>query len=378
MPSIRDPAHLLDPHNFFFHFENRLYTNGRKRIYICYEVERQDGGSFVSVASGVLTNQFEPGPQIHPELLFLSWLEQLLSPREHYHVTWFMSWSPCAGCARAVADFLQEHHTVQLSVFAARLYYHWEPEYREGLRRLSHLGAQVDIMSFQHFRYCWDNFVHNWGRRFRPWENLLENYESLVSELESFRHRMDEATFYQTFGNMHRHKETHLCYELELWEGGSWVPLTRNKGFLQNKPSICAGEPVHAELLFLKRILSWMLDRKRHYRVTCYISWSPCVNCAYELAAFLQERSHMHLRVLAARIYSLPGHQDGLRALQQAGAHLAIMKAQDFQHCWETFVDHQGRPFEHWEELEGRSECLSGELLRILQGRRTEAALGSL
>ncbi|XP_054552008.1 DNA dC-_dU-editing enzyme APOBEC-3F-like isoform X2 [Talpa occidentalis] len=166
---------------FYFHFKNLLRAYGRNRTFICYEVKKSFRGYFFHVASGVFTNQFEPGPQIHPELLLLSWLEQLLSPREHYHVTWFMSWSPCAGCARAVADFLQKHHTVQLSVFAARLYYHWEPEYREGLRRL---GAQVDIMSFEDFRYCWDNFVDNQGTPFRPWKELQRNYRSLVTILK--------------------------------------------------------------------------------------------------------------------------------------------------------------------------------------------------
>ncbi|XP_012590574.1 PREDICTED: DNA dC-_dU-editing enzyme APOBEC-3G-like, partial [Condylura cristata] len=318
----------------------------------------------------ILSFQFEPGPQIHPELCFLSWLEEVLLsqalPCAQYHVTWFLSWSPCARCAGQVAAFLQQHRNVDLSVFAARLYYHWEPEYQEGLRGLCQQGAQVDIMSFQHFRYCWDNFVYNWGKSFRPWNNLQENYDSLVTELESFRHRMDAHTFYWTFGNTRWPKETHLCYELELREGGSWAPLARSKGFLSNK-SADAGELAHAERLFLKRISSWMLDRREHYRVTCFISWSPCADCAARLAAVLRETRHVRLRILAARIYRRPGYEQGLRALRRAGARVAVMQAQDFQHCWKTFVDHQERPFEPWEGLEEQSEDLSRELLRVLQ-----------
>ncbi|KAG8524930.1 DNA dC-_dU-editing enzyme APOBEC-3G, partial [Galemys pyrenaicus] len=215
--------------------------------------------------------------------------------------------------------------------------------------------------------------------------------------------RLDPATFYETFRNTAWPKETHLCYELELRKGRAWVPLAQSKGFLHNKGSH-TGAPVHAEWLFLNRISSWMLDPKKSYRVTCYISWSPCESCAHELAAFLQERSHVRLRVLASRIYSLPGHEAGLRALQDAGARVSIMEHQGqrgarrggagrgrgpaeaagtgwagleslvetslyFRRCWKTFVDHQGGRFEPWDGLEETSQSLSGELLRILQSQ---------
>ncbi|KAG8525097.1 DNA dC-_dU-editing enzyme APOBEC-3F, partial [Galemys pyrenaicus] len=144
-----------------------------------------------------------PEVKNHPERQFLSWFKNYWSPHKYYHVTWFISWSPCVRCARSVADFLEKYRNVQLSVFAARLYYHWEPEYQEGLRGLCRCGAQVDIMSLQreagagegpdgpgglgcpgNFSDCWKNFVHNRGSDFRPWNDLQKNYDSLVTILQ--------------------------------------------------------------------------------------------------------------------------------------------------------------------------------------------------
>ncbi|KAL4681542.1 hypothetical protein H8959_007019, partial [Pygathrix nigripes] len=39
----------------------------------------------------------------------------------------------------------------------------------------------------------------------------------------------------------------------------------------------------------------------------------------------------------------------------------------EFKHCWDTFVDHQGRPFQPWDGLDEHSQALSGRLRAILQ-----------
>lgn len=76
-----------------------------------------------------------------------AFLAQNLSHEEKYHVTWFMSWSPCFQCARHVVEFLKDHKYVQLSIFVARLYYPRRPQYQQGLRSLQGAGAQVAIMT---------------------------------------------------------------------------------------------------------------------------------------------------------------------------------------------------------------------------------------
>ncbi|XP_023603378.1 DNA dC-_dU-editing enzyme APOBEC-3G-like, partial [Myotis lucifugus] len=125
-------------------------------------------------------------------------------------------------------------------------------------------------------------------------------------------------------------KNTHLCYEVEVREGDAWVPGKELQGFLRNQVLR------HAELCFLERFGSWQLDEGKQYRLTCYINWSPCPNCAQILVEFLGENRHVSLRIFAARIYKKSDgykniytkpytYEDGLRKLRDAGAQLAIM-----------------------------------------------------
>uniref|UniRef100_A0A9L0STQ9 Apolipoprotein B mRNA-editing enzyme-catalytic polypeptide-like 3Z1b n=1 Tax=Equus caballus TaxID=9796 RepID=A0A9L0STQ9_HORSE len=181
------------------------------------------------------------------------------------------------------------------------------------------------------------------------------------------RRLMDEDTFTENFKNVNWPRKTYLCYEVELPDGDSRVPPGWDKGFLRNKPIHMPGPPRDAEMRFLDLISSWKLDQKLRYRVTCFISWSPCADCAQRLAEFLRENSHVSLRIFASRIFTKGDYKAGLRTLQAAEAQIAIMASEEFEHCWETFVDHQGRPFQPWDELDPKSRYLSEQLLHILQ-----------
>ncbi|XP_070263809.1 DNA dC-_dU-editing enzyme APOBEC-3G-like [Myotis yumanensis] len=151
---------------------------------------------------------------------------------------------------------------------------------------------------------------------------------------------MDATTFKDNFSHR-RARRTHLCYQVEVWKDDTWVPVQNLQDVLCNKVYR------HAELCFLDRVRFWNLEEGRQYRLTCYISWSPCPDCAQELVEFLGNNNHMRLRIFAARIYTIVGgYEDGLRQLRDAGAQLAIMTLQELQHCWDTFVDNQGEPFE--------------------------------
>nr|ASK05262.1 apolipoprotein B mRNA editing enzyme catalytic polypeptide-like 3Z1l [Pteropus vampyrus] len=184
---------------------------------------------------------------------------------------------------------------------------------------------------------------------------------------------MDEQTFLDNFNNLiYRHK-TYLCYETERMQDDLWIPLDEYKGFLQNKSGSRRWERCHAESIFLGEIASWNLDTELRYRITVFISWSPCADCADELTKFLRENRHVNLRIFAARIYDwYQGYEAGLRALKAAGAEVAMMTFQEFEYCWKNFVDHQqdeDKPFPRWDNLDSEYERLTKKLAGILQNQ---------
>ncbi|XP_057598877.1 DNA dC-_dU-editing enzyme APOBEC-3A-like isoform X2 [Hippopotamus amphibius kiboko] len=178
---------------------------------------------------------------------------------------------------------------------------------------------------------------------------------------------MDDETFNENFTNQKKPRKTYLCYEVKILDGDTRVPLDEDKGIVHNKGADQPGQPRHAELFFLDRIRSWNLDRRLLYRLTCFISWTPCHTCAQKLAMFLRENSHVSLNMFASRIYSRNDYEAGLRTLQAAGAQINIMTFKEFEHCWENFVDHQGRLFQAWDGLDIESQILCKKLKAILQ-----------
>nr|XP_019590113.1 PREDICTED: DNA dC->dU-editing enzyme APOBEC-3C-like [Rhinolophus sinicus] len=181
----RNPMEQLYRDYFYFHFYNLHNASLRFGCYICYHVEGTQTHLPMPFKKGVFENQVYENKSYHAELCFLSWFKaNKLSPGEHYHVTWFLSWSPCARCAEEIANFLKQHRNVTLRVFAARLYYFWNPAFQQGLRKLRCLGAQVKVMSYHDFNYCWENFVYNRYTRFRCWKKVHRNYNFMSTWLE--------------------------------------------------------------------------------------------------------------------------------------------------------------------------------------------------
>ncbi|XP_055250481.1 DNA dC-_dU-editing enzyme APOBEC-3C-like isoform X2 [Moschus berezovskii] len=368
MPRTSDHVVRVAPGTFSFQFRNLLYANRRNCSYICYEVERRKHRSCVSFDSGVFHNQVYAGTRCHTELRFLSWFcARKLRPDEHYRITWFMSWSPCMQCAECVADFLERYRNVTLSIFAARLYYFQHEGTRQGLLRLSDQGARVDIMSYQEFEYCWEKFVYCQRRPFKPWKKLKTNYQLLVAELEDIlgntMNLLRETLFKQQFGNQPRvpapyyRRKTYLCYQLRQLDD-----LTLDRGCFRNK------KQRHAEIRFIDKINSLNLNPRQSYKIICYITWSPCPNCAYELVNFITRNDHLNLQIFASRLYFhwIKPYRKGLQQLQEAGISVAVMTHTEFEDCWEQFVDNQSRPFQPWDKLEQYSASIKRRLWRIL------------
>ncbi|XP_040844160.1 DNA dC-_dU-editing enzyme APOBEC-3A-like [Ochotona curzoniae] len=179
---------------------------------------------------------------------------------------------------------------------------------------------------------------------------------------------MEPEMFKQQFANEDQGcglRQTYLCYEVERWDGSSWVPMAEHQGFLRNQP-----RSRHAELCFLDLLSHWQLDPAQRYRITWFISWSPCSDCAEHVVTFLGNSNHVNLRIFAARIYTLSRYQEGLQALQKAGAPAAIMSLDEFAYCWNTFVDNQNCPFEPSPGLANAIQCREEGLQHILQPSR--------
>ncbi|XP_023604878.1 DNA dC-_dU-editing enzyme APOBEC-3G-like, partial [Myotis lucifugus] len=300
----------------------------------------------------------------HAELCFLDRVRSWhLDERKQYRLTCYISWSPCPDCAQELVEFLGENSHVRLRIFAAHIYT-IVSGYEDGLRKLQGAGAPLAIMTLKEHQHCWDTFVDKQGQPFEPWTDLVEHIETKSQELENIlrvpalgpampclaasgesgmgtrglscggsvscartllRTLMDATTFRVNF-SYYRERKTYLCYEVEVREGDAWVPVKKLQDFLRNQGADTHWEPRHAELCFLDGVRSWHLDEGKQYRLTCYISWSPCPVCAQELVEFLGENRHLRLRIFAARIYSIvSGYEDGLRQLWDAGAPLAIM-----------------------------------------------------
>uniref|UniRef100_A0A3Q2H4B3 Apolipoprotein B mRNA editing enzyme, catalytic polypeptide n=2 Tax=Equus caballus TaxID=9796 RepID=A0A3Q2H4B3_HORSE len=363
----RNPMEKLDAEAFSFHFLNMEFVYDRNCSYLCYQVEGRLSGSPVLSEQGVFPNEVCGKTRRHAELCFLDWFRGRLSPDEYYCVTWFISWSPCSNCAREVAEFLKRHRNVELSIFAARLYYCRDHE--QGLQSLCNRGAQLAVMLRKDFTYCWDNFVHNSGREFSPWENIDANSDLLARKLEDLLKNPMEKLHRKTFSFHFRNlkfakgrKCSYLCYRVEGRLSGS--PGLSEQGVFLNE--VCDENCRHAELCFLH----WFRGRlspHADYRVTWFISWSPCSNCAREVAEFLKQHRNVELHISAARLYYWQRNKPGLRNLRSSGAQLAIMFFWDFRDCWDNFVHNSGRHFIPWKKINVNSRLLATKLEDLLK-----------
>lgn len=172
--------------------------------------------------------------------------------------------------------------------------------------------------------------------------------------------RLYPKTFHFNFQNINSsgRSSTFLCFEVETWEDGSFLDF--QKGVFRNQ---IYG---HAELRFLDWFSDVVLSPDVEYRVTWYISWSPCFDCAEQVARFLELNRNMDLSLSAARLYYENEYDQGLRDLEDAGAQVAMMAPEDFEYCWDNFVYHWGRPFKYWKNVRRNYYSLQQKLENIL------------
>uniref|UniRef100_A0A8I5URK5 single-stranded DNA cytosine deaminase n=1 Tax=Pongo abelii TaxID=9601 RepID=A0A8I5URK5_PONAB len=371
-PQFRNTVERMYRGTFFYNFNNRPILSRRNTVWLCYKVKTK-GPSRPPLNAKIFRGQVYFEPQYHAEMCFLSWFcGNQLSAYERFQITWFVSWTPCPDCVAMLAEFLAEHPNVTLTVSAARLYYYWERDYRGALRRLRQAGAHVKIMDYEDFAYCWENFVYNEGQPFMPWYKFDDNYALLHRTLKEILRNPMEATyphiFYFHFKNLRKaygRNESWLCFTMEVTKHHS--PVSWKRGVFRNQ--VDPETHCHAEMCFLSWFCDNTLSPNTNYQVTWYTSWSPCPECAGEVAKFLARHSNVNLTVFTARLYYFwdTDYQQGLRSLSQEGASVGIMKYKHFKYCWENFVYNDHEPFKPWKGLKRNFLFLDSKLQEILK-----------
>ncbi|XP_014706485.2 C-_U-editing enzyme APOBEC-1 isoform X2 [Equus asinus] len=98
----------------------------------------------------------------HVEINFIEKFtsERHLRPSISCSIVWFLSWSPCWECSKAIREFLSQHPNVTLVIYVARLFQHMDRLNRQGLRDLINSGVTIQIMRTSEYDHCWRNFVN--------------------------------------------------------------------------------------------------------------------------------------------------------------------------------------------------------------------------
>ncbi|XP_075706721.1 C-_U-editing enzyme APOBEC-2 [Rhinoderma darwinii] len=165
--------------------------------------------------------------------------------------------------------------------------------------------------------------------------------------------------------------KTLLCYTIERGEGQVF------RGYLEDEHV-----SAHAEDAFFSNVLPQFLSSGA-VSVTCYVSSSPCVNCAACIARCLRKNKTINLRLVVARIFQWEESEirSALRGICSSGCKLRMMKSADYLHVWKNFVEpdvvlneegeseqtsEQGA-FIPWEDLEENARYYEEKLAEIIR-----------
>uniref|UniRef100_A0A2I3RKT3 single-stranded DNA cytosine deaminase n=1 Tax=Pan troglodytes TaxID=9598 RepID=A0A2I3RKT3_PANTR len=392
-PQIRNPMERMYRRTFYNHFENEPILYGRSYTWLCYEVKIKRGCSNLIWDTGVFRGPVLPKLQSnhrqevyfqfenHAEMCFFSWFcGNRLPANRRFQITWFVSWNPCLPCVVKVTKFLAEHPNVTLTISAARLYYYQDREWRRvGQGSMMGRNSLRDGWICNEtrpgradFAHCWENFVYNEGQQFMPWYKFDDNYASLHRTLKEILRNPMEAmyphVFYFHFKNLLKacgRNESWLCFTVDVTE--HHPPVSWKRGVFRNP--VDPETHCHAERCFLSWFCDDILSPNTNYQVTWYTSWSPCPECAREVAEFLARHSNVKLTIFTARLYHFwnTDYQEGLCSLSQEGASVKIMSYKDFVSCWKNFVYSDDEPFKPWKGLKTNFRLLKTMLREILQ-----------
>ncbi|KAK6485728.1 DNA dC-_dU-editing enzyme APOBEC-3-like [Huso huso] len=190
----------------------------------------------------------------------------------------------------------------------------------------------------------------------------------------ALKKRLPEYEFYSEFNNTTRSFKTLLCFSLNRENKTLWDLW----GYTYNDP--CQS---HAESIVLKEIERFFkenhLDTVQKYKLTLYMSFSPCYKCCESLANFLKSEERIDLHARASKLYfsQNSSNQKGLQQLKHLGVSLKVMDKEDFQDCFYLFVN-ELKQFEEWPDLEKMSVDYSAALEAILNQCETNTDSGNV
>ncbi|NWR34232.1 ABEC2 enzyme, partial [Tachuris rubrigastra] len=167
---------------FKFQFRNVEYSSGRNKTFLCYVMETQ--GKESVTCRGYLEDEHAAA---HAEMAFLNTILPRCEAGARCTVTWYVSSSPCVGCAERIADTLRRNKALHLTIMVGRLFMWDQPDVQAALRGLKAAGCKLRIMKPQDFEYVWQNFVEQEegeeAKSFVPWEDVQENFQYYEEKL---------------------------------------------------------------------------------------------------------------------------------------------------------------------------------------------------
>ncbi|XP_033008484.1 C-_U-editing enzyme APOBEC-2 [Lacerta agilis] len=171
---------------FKFQFKNVEYSSGRNKTFLCYIIEIQ-GKEEPKTLRGYLEDEHAAA---HAEDAFFNTILPTCESGLRYNVTWYVSSSPCVGCAEQITKALKKNKNLKLSIVVGRLFMWEEPDIQAALKKMKAAGCKMRIMKPQDFEYVWKNFVEQEEgeepKAFTPWEDIQENflyYEEKLAEV---------------------------------------------------------------------------------------------------------------------------------------------------------------------------------------------------
>nr|AVN88306.1 cytidine deaminase [Lampetra planeri] len=161
----------LDSHTFMKEFVNYKRSPSR-RCCVIFELKRQNSRvRFWGYAMNKPWSNADVG--IHAEYFCIKKVKKYLRKNPgKYTINWYSSWSPCANCAKKILNWYNKKlmgkgHT--LKIWACKLYFEKNKWNQIGLWNLRKNRVGLEIMTGEHYQWCWNNYIQTLGR------NLNEN-----------------------------------------------------------------------------------------------------------------------------------------------------------------------------------------------------------